>query len=343
MRRRVRVVRSGQDNLDGLEQVPDDIEIRAHVRLSEVDGVAQVQVFPAGSVHFDRQVDIGAVPESFETEVFIDRLPAFRPLLGPLAVLQHVQGDGMAASALLDFVQVLFRGPVVFHELVRVLLSEVLDEEGYLRVGILHDDVHGLDMPPFLFDAGQVEPEVVLGIQFLDGDFEPVAWRGQEDALLDPGHRHSVTFRLQPLELGGGPAGEPERFQLRLFQARPGVGLQVQVAIVDDGIDVHGNAGRERPAEALLAGKGDDGLPVTPAAARGVGKEGAFLRIEGEKGGLLEVLNLDVHDGPGAVFHFVLPTQADRDVDVAMVRFQSFRLGFAAGGKGESRSDEQCN
>ena len=47
MRRGGRVIRPGQDDLDGLEQVPDNVEVRAHVRLSQVNGVAQVQVFSA--------------------------------------------------------------------------------------------------------------------------------------------------------------------------------------------------------------------------------------------------------------------------------------------------------
>ena len=83
----------------------------------------------------------------------------------------------MAAPALLDLVQVLFGGPVVFHELGRILLPEVFDEERNLRVGVFHDDVHRLDVPSLLLDARQVEPKVVLGIQLLDRDFEPVARR----------------------------------------------------------------------------------------------------------------------------------------------------------------------
>ena len=342
MRRRIRVVRPGQDDLDRLEQVPDDVEVFAHVRLSQVDGIAQVLVFPAGAVHLDRQVDVGAVPEGLETEVLVDGFPALRPFLAALAVLEHVQRDGMAASALLDFVQVLFGGAVVFHQLGRVVLPEVLDEEGDLRVGILHDDVHRLHMPAFLLDAGQVEPEVVFGIEFLDGDFEPVSRRGQEDAFLDAGHRHSVSFRLQPLEFGGVPAGEPERLQLGLLQAGPGVGRQVQVPIVDDGINIHVDAGRQGPAEVLLPGKGDDGFPVL-SAAPGIGEDGARPGVKGKEGGFLEVLDLDVHDGPGAVFRLVLPAQEDVDVDIAGTRIRPVRLGLPTGGEGEESPHEQCN
>ena len=271
MRRRVRVVRSGQDDLDGLEQVPDDVEVRAHVRLSQVDRIPQVLVFPATAGYLDRQVDVRAVPEGFEAKVFIDSLPALRSFLVPLAVLEHVQRDGVAAPALLDLVQVLFGGPVVFHELGRVVLPVVLDEEGHLRVGVFHDDVHRLHVPSFLLDAGQVEPEVVLGIQLLDGDFEPVPRRGQIDTLLDAGHRHSVAFRFQPFEFGGVPADEPERLQLRLFQARTGVGFQVQVAVIDNGVDVQGNAGRQGPAEVLRLGEGGNGFSALPA---GIGEDG---------------------------------------------------------------------
>ena len=343
MRRRVRVVRPGQDDPDGLEQVPDDVEVRPHVRLPQVDGVAQVLVFPAGPVHLDRQVDVGAVPQGLEAEVLIDGLPTLCAFLAALAVLEHVQRDGVPAPALLDLVQVVFGGPVVFHELRRVVLPVVLDEVGDLRVGVLHDDVHRLDMPSFLLDAGQVEPEVVLGIELLDGDFQPVARGGQEHALLDACHGHPVAFRLQALELGGIPAGEPERLQLRLLQAGPGVGREVQFAVIDDGVDVHGDAGGQGPAEVLLPGKGGDGRPRLSAAPRSVGEDRARLRVEGEEGGFLEVLDLDVHDGPGAVLRLVLPAQGDRDIDVAGVRFRQVRPGLAAGGEGEESPDEQCD
>ena len=69
----------------------------------------------------------------------------------------------------------------------------------------------------------------------------------------------------------------------------------------------------------------------------------ARLRVEGEEGGFLEVLDLDVHDGPGAVLRLVLPAQGDRDIDVAGVRFRQVRPGFAAGGEGEESPDEQCD
>ena len=55
----------------------------------------------------------------------------------------------------------------------------------------------------------------------------------------------------------------------------------------------------------------------------------------GEKGGFLEVLDLDVHEGPGAVFRLVRPAQGDGDVHIAGARLQPVRLGLAAGGKGE--------
>ena len=340
MRRRVRVVRPGQDDLDGLEQVPDDVEVRAHVRPPQIDCIAQVLVFPAGAGHLDRKVDVRAVPEGFEAEIFVHSLPTLRSLLIPLAVLEHVQRDGVAAPALLDLVQVLFGSPVVFHEFGRVVLSVVLDEEGHFRIGILYDDVHRLHMPSFLLDAGQVEPEVVLGIQLLDGDFKPVARRGQVDAFLDAGHRHPVSFRFQPFEFGGVPADEPERLQLSLFQARAGVGFQVQVAVIDNGVDIQGDAGRQGPAEVLRPREGGDGFPVL---ATGIGEDGARLRVEGEEGGFLEVLDFDVHDGPGAVRGLIFPSEADRDIDIAGLRARPLRLGLAAGGEGEDRPDEQCD
>ena len=249
----------------------------------------------------------------------------------------------MAVPALLDLIQVLFRGPVVFHELGRVVLAVVLDEKGNLRVGILHNHVHGLDVPAFLLDPGQVEPEIVLGIELLDGDFQPVAWRGQEHPLLDAGHRHPVSLRFQLLELGRVPAGESERLQLGLLQAGTRVGSQVQVAIIDDGIDVHCDAGRQGPAEVLLAGEDGDRRPILSAAPRGVGEDRARLRVEGEEGGFLEVLDLDVHDGPGTVFRPFLPAQGDGYVDVAHGRFRLVRFGLPAGSEGEENSQGQCD
>lgn len=89
--------------------------------------------------------------------------------------------------------------------------------------------------------------------------------------------------------------------------------------------------------------EGDDGFPVLSAAPGGIGEDGARLGVKGKEGGFLEVLDLDVHDGPGAVFRLVLPTQEDVDVDIAGTRIRPVRLGLAAGGEGEESPDEQCN
>ena len=294
-----RVFRSGKDDLDRLEQVSPDVEVGSHVAGPQIDGVSQILVFAAAPPDFDGQVDIGAVADRFKAEVLVHRLPAFRAFLDALAVLQHVQGDGMPVPALLDFVQVHLGGAVVFHQLGRIVLAEILDEVRHFGIGILHDHVHGLHMPSFRLHPGQVEPDVELRIQLLHMDGQSLSGAGQTDTLFDTGHGHAGSGGLQAFEFGRPRTGEPERFQFACLQAGTHVGGQVQVTVVDDGVNVHLRVDWEEPTEAFLRGFHGNGTPFVQSRIRPIGKQGPGAGVESEQGRFLEVFDFDGYDGPG--------------------------------------------